>query len=144
MSAKPFVDTNVLVYAIAGLGPEAKKSAQACALLQMGEVCLSTQVLGEFYSAATSPRRQVPLTHVQATAWVQFWKRHDVREITVPHVDLALEICDSFQVSYYDALIVAAARLAECQVLYSEDLNPGQDYGGVRVLNPFQDAHGTD
>jgi predicted nucleic acid-binding protein len=70
-------------------------------------------------------------------AWIQFWKRHEVRPITVAHVDLALEITDRFQVNYFDALIVAAARLAGCHIVYSEDLNAGQDYAGVRVENPF-------
>ena len=56
------------------------------------DACLSTQVLGEFYRAVTSSRRAMPLKHKEAVAWVQFWKRHDVRPITVAHVDLALEI----------------------------------------------------
>ena len=138
MSGKPFIDTNVLVYAVASRGAEAKKSACANVILQAGDVSLSTQVLGEFYRAVTSARRAIPLTHREAVAWVQLWKRHDVRGITLPHVDLALEICDRFQVSYYDALIIAAARLAQCAVIYSEDLGDGQDYGGVQVENPFR------
>ena len=139
MNGKPFADTNVLVYAIARQGPEAEKSARANAVLRAGTVCLSTQVLGEFYRAVTSPRRAVPLSHEQALVWVQLWKRHEVRDITVAHVDLALEVCDRFQVNYYDALILATARLAGCQVVISEDLKHGQDYGGVRVENPFRE-----
>ena len=54
----------------------------------------------------------MPLKHVEAVAWVQLWKRHDVRPITVAHVDLALEVAARFRVSYFDALILAAARLA--------------------------------
>ena len=60
-----------------------------------------------------------------------------MRGISSSHVDLALEVVGRFQVSYYDALIIAAARLANCECVYSEDLNAGQDYGGVRVVNPF-------
>ncbi len=60
-----------------------------------------------------------------------------MREITVPHVDLALELTARYQVSYYDALVLAAAHLAGCEVVFSEDLNAGQDYAGVRVENPF-------
>ena len=55
----------------------------------------------------------------------------------MPHVDLALELTGRFQLGYFDALILAAARLADCETVYSEDLNDGQDYGGVRVVNPF-------
>ncbi len=137
MSGNIFLDTNVLVYAIETGGPHPAKSAAALALARRTDVCLSTQVLGEFYRAVTSPRRASPLTHEEAVAWIQLWKRHDVRSITVPHVDLALELAGRCQIGYYDALILAAARLADCAVVYSEDLSAGQDYGGVKVENPF-------
>ena len=137
MSGSIFLDTNVLVYAIETGGARPEKSAAALALARSENVCLSTQVLGEFYRAVTSRSRARPLTHDEAVAWVQLWKRHDVRPITVPHVDLALELSGRYQVSYYDALVVAAAHLAGCAVGFSEDLNAGQEYGGVRVENPF-------
>ena len=137
MSASVFLDTNILIYAIESGGPAPEKTAAAQTLTRRTDVCLSTQVLGEFYRAVTSPRRAVPLTHQEAVAWVQLWKRHDVRPITVAHVDLALEIATRFQASYSDALILAAARLAGCATVFSEDLHAGQDYGGVRVENPL-------
>src|SRR5438105_4055111 len=96
--------------------------ATALALARRGDVCLSTQVLGEFYRAVTSKRRARPLDHAEAVAWMQLWKRHDVRPITVPHVDLAIELTGRYRVGYYDALILAAAHLAECAVVCSEDL----------------------
>lgn len=138
MHDRSFLDTNVLVYAIESQGPDPDKAAVALDLARGDAVCLSTQVLGEFYRAVTSTRRASPLTHDEALAWVQLWKRHDVRSITVPHVDLALELTDRFQVGYYDGLILATARLAGCAILYSEDLNSGQDYDGVQVCNPFR------
>ena len=137
MSASIFLDTNVLIYSIESGGPDHDKTSAAQVLTRRGDVVLSTQVLGEFYRAVTSQRRLVPLTHAEAVAWIQLWKRHDVRDISVSHVDLALEVAGRFQISYYDALIIAAARLAKCETVYSEDLNAGQDYGGVRVVNPF-------
>ncbi len=137
MSGSVFLDTNILVYAIETDGPEPDKAAVALALARRDAVCLSTQVLGEFYSAVTSRRRARPLTHDEAVAWVQLWKRHDVRAITGAHVDLALEIAGRHRVGYYDALILASAHLSECEVVYSEDLNPGQRYGDVSVENPF-------
>ena len=138
MPDKRFVDTNVLVYAIETEGPEAWKGSKARQILKNEQVCLSTQVLGEFYQAVISPRRQTALTHDEAVAWIQLWKRYDVDGITVPHVDLALQLANTFRVNYYDALIIAAARLSGCSVVYSEDLNDGQDYEGVRVENPFR------
>ncbi len=137
MSASIFLDTNVLVYAIERGGPRQERSAVALALARRQNVCLSTQVLGEFYRAVTSRRRAAPLSHDEAVAWVQLWKRHDVHAITVPHVDMALELSGRYRIGYYDALIVGAAHLAGCAVVFSEDLNDGQDYGGVRVENPF-------
>lgn len=137
MSDRFFLDTNIFIYAIESQGPDPDKSAVALELARGESVCLSTQVLGEFYRAVTSVRRSSPLTHDEALAWVQLWKRHDVRSITVPHVDLALELTARFQVDYYDALILATARLAGVALVYSEDLSSGQDYDGVRVCNPF-------
>jgi predicted nucleic acid-binding protein len=138
VNEKVFLDTNVLIYAIEANGPDPEKFAVAQDLAHGERVCLSTQVLGEFYRAVTSPRRPSPLNHEEAVTWIQLWKRHEVRPVTVPHVDLALELTDRYQLSYFDALIVAVARLSGCDLLYSEDLNHGQDYGGIRVENPFR------
>ena len=136
----PFVDTNILVYAIETDGLDPVKSSRARELLQGDPVCLSTQVLGEFYHAVTSPRRSQPLTHEEAAAWIQVWKLHDVSDITLAHVDLALELKAQAHIGYYDALILAAACLASCEVVYSEDLNSGQTIAGVRVQDPFRIA----
>ena len=138
MSDNVFLDTNILIYAIESGGPDTDKSAAAQGLSRRNDVILSTQVLGEFYRAVTSRRRLVPLTHAEAVAWIQLWKRHDVRNVSLSHVDLALDVAGQFQISYYDALIIAAARLADCKTVYSEDLNDGQTIRGIKILNPFK------
>jgi len=51
----------------------------------------------------------------------------------------ALDVAERFQLSHFDAQIIAAAKRMECATLYSEDLNHGQDYAGVRVVNPFKE-----
>ncbi len=79
MNARAFLDTNILIYAIEVGGPDPAKTAAARGLVRRTDMCLSTQVLGEFYRAVTSPRRAVPLSHEDAAAWMQLWKRHDVR-----------------------------------------------------------------
>jgi len=137
MSAKVFLDTNILIYATESEGPTPEKSLIALALTRRTDVCLSTQVLGEFYRATTKPRRQAPLTHDHAVAWVQIWKGHEVHPITVTHIDPALELKERYQLRYFDALILSAAHFARCETVYSEDLNAGHEYAGVRVLNPF-------
>ncbi len=135
MSDKFFLDTNILVYAIEQGG--STKSAVALEITRRADIFISTQVLGEFYHAVTSKRRTSPLTHDEATAWVQFWKKCHVGDITTAHVDLALEIKGRFLLNYYDALILSAARLAGIEVVFSEDMADGQDYDGVTVTNPF-------
>jgi predicted nucleic acid-binding protein len=122
MPARVFLDTNILVYAIEVGGPDPARAAVALALARR---------------AVTSRRRASPLRHDEAVAWVQLWKRHDVRPITVPQVDLALEIRHESGLSYFDALVLASARFAGCDVVYSEDMQSGRDYRGVRVVNPF-------
>ena len=137
MSDKIFLDTNILIYAIETRGKDPNKSQIAQTLLKLHNIILSTQVLGEFYHATTSPRRTSPLTHDEATVWIQLWKRYDLETITVAHVDLALELKERFQIGYYDALILASGRLSQCKHVFSEDLVDGQDYGGISVINPF-------
>ena len=137
MNARVFLDTNILVYAIEEGEPSKKKTSTARTLVADASWMSSTQVLGEFYRATTARRRAVPLLHEEAIAWVQLWKRWPVSPILPPHVDLALELCGRCQIGYYDALILSAARLAGCFLVYSEDLNSGQEYGGVLVQNPF-------
>lgn len=137
MSGRAFLDTNILVYAIESTDADEERPAIARRLVREPDVCISTQVLGEFYAAVTGRRRESPLNHDDATAWVQFWKRLPVRNVTTAEVDLALEIAGRHRINYYDALILATARLAGCDEVHSEDLNAGQDYGGVKVTNPF-------
>lgn len=58
-------------------------------------------------------------------------------EPTLQLFESALELCARHQIGYYDAAILAAARLLGCTRVHSEDLNDGQNYDGVRVSNPF-------
>jgi predicted nucleic acid-binding protein len=135
MSDRVFADSNVLIYAIDDA--DSGKALIARELIERTRPMLSTQVLGEFYNVVTSKRRMAPLSHDEAARWIAKWMRLQVESVTSDQVHLALEIRQRFQVSYYDALILASARLAACAVVYSEDLNDGQDYGGVQVSNPF-------
>jgi predicted nucleic acid-binding protein len=137
MSGRVFVDTNILVYAIENRGP---KGEIARGILREDDVCLSTQVLGEFYVVVTRSNRTSALTHEEAVTWIQLWKKYEVRDVTLAHVDLALELKAKYGLSYFDSQIVAAASLADCQTLISEDMSSGQSYGDVSVQNPFEAA----
>lgn len=134
-----FVDTNILVYAATPLsGPDATKSELARRLIREQDIVLSTQVLQEFYWAATRPHK-LGLVHAEAMVWIDIFKRFPVQSVTLSVVEDALYLCAGYQISYWDAAIVAAARHANCRVVISEDLNHGQLYGGVVVQNPFVD-----
>ena len=132
-----FVDTNILLYAISSQPEEAEKAQKAKAILSDRNLTLSVQVLQEFYVQATRPTRTDPLTHQEATALIQYWLRHRVVPLTVQVMQDALDIKKRYRTSYWDAAILAAAASAGCTELLSEDLNPGQHYDGLCVINPF-------
>lgn len=133
-----FVDTNVLLYAVSRVSAIADKTARAVALLENGGLALSVQVLQEFYAQATRATRTDALTHVQAVNLIESWLRFPIQDTTVPLVRAALDLASRYRISYWDAAIIEAARLQGCRTLLTEDLSDGQDYGGVRVKNPFR------
>jgi predicted nucleic acid-binding protein len=133
-----FVDTNVLLYAISTAPAEATKAAKAQALLTCRDIALSVQVLQEFYVQATRPSRPNPLTHDEALARIRTWRRFPTVDISLSVLDDALSIKARYQLSYWDSAIIAAARAGNCMEVLSEDMNDGQDYGGVVVMNPFE------
>ena len=133
-----FADTNVLLYSVSTVPEEADKTRKAQALLANRDIGLSLQVLQEFYVQATRASRAEPLTHDEAMGFIRAWRRFPTQELTLAVMDDALALKARFQVSYWDAAIIAAARASGCTEVLSEDLNDGQDYGGVRVVNPFK------
>ena len=132
-----FVDTNILLYAVCPGSHERAKAEKARDILRRDDLALSVQVLQEFYVQATRPTRTQPLSHADATALIALWLRFHVVELSVPLMQTALRLKDRYQTSYWDASILAAADTAGCTDLLSEDLNPGQSYAAVRVINPF-------
>lgn len=132
-----FIDTNILLYSISRDPAETEKRAKAISLLEADDLSLSTQVLQEFYVQAVRSSRKIPLTHAQAAGLVESWMRFPTQDITADIVRAALATKERFQTSYWDAAIIEAARSAGCSEVLSEDLNHGQDYGGIRITNPF-------
>jgi predicted nucleic acid-binding protein len=139
-----FVDTNVLVYARDASEPEKQPQAAAWIehLWRTRTARLSFQVLHEYY-AATTRKLKPGLTPEQARA--------DVRDLLawrpVPAGTELLEagwsVEDRFGLSCWDALIVAAARIAGCEYLLTEDLQHGAELEGLRVVSPFRTAAGS-
>lgn len=135
-----FVDTNILLYAISHDPDEASKARRATDVLKAGDVGLSVQVLQEFYVQATRASRQDAITHEQAVGLIEAWRRFPVQPTTVELMEAAFATRQRFGIAYWDAAIIEASRLLGCNVVLSEDLDTGTDYGGVAVENPFAPA----
>ena len=133
-----FADTNVLLYSVSTVPEETAKARMAKALLANRDIALSVQVLQEFYVQATRASRTNRLTHDEAVGFIRTWRRFLTQELSLSVLDDALALKSRFQISYWDAAFLAAARAAGCTEVLSEDLNEGQDYGGVIVVNPFK------
>jgi predicted nucleic acid-binding protein len=137
MSApRAFFDTNVLLYMYGG---DPSKRGRALELFRehgaAGSLLLSTQVVQEFY-AAGARKLGIPRQELRNAAAALL----DCPLIVVgpEHVRLAFKNEDQYGISFWDALIVAAAVYGSADVLYTEDLNDGQRYGAVLVRNPFR------
>ena len=137
MTAMRFLDTNILLYKVSQDPAEAERQAIAAEILEADDPYLSVQVLQEFYVQATRPNRADRLLHEEACGLIESWKRYPIVDISTLLFDAALQAKERWQLSYWDAAILEAARLANCETLLSEDLNHGQSYEGVRVVNPF-------
>ena len=134
-------DTNVLIYAMSNREDDAGKRARAEATLMEPDLALSVQVLQEFYNQSTRPQGPAGLTHEQAMEFLRPLRTLPTQEITVELFDTATEIRARFGISYWDAAILAAAKMLGCDAVYSEDLSEEQDYDGVRVMNPFSSGN---
>jgi predicted nucleic acid-binding protein len=132
-----FLDTNILLYSLDLQPVQPAKTLLATQILASTDLVLSVQVLQEFYVQATHPRRPDALPHDIAARLIQKWLRFRIQENTVAVFQAALAIKERFQISYWDAAILAAAKAARCAEVLSEDLNHGQDYDGLLVTNPF-------
>ena len=131
-----FLDTNVLVYAVASDDEVAAKKDRALELIETHRFALSAQVLQEFYVTVTR-KLQVPLTAERALEWIEQWDAFHCVVVDHHLVKVAAEISERYRTSYWDGAIIAAAERAGTRLLYTEDLNDGQMYGSVRAVNPF-------
>ena len=133
-----FLDTNILVYAFDTSTGRKYEIADALVrqLWDNGAGCISLQVLQEFFVTIThkAPQRMsVP----EAREAIRNFSTWTVHRPEVDDVLAAIDIQQRFQISFWDALVIRAAQLTGCSILWSEDLANGQDYGGVVVKNPF-------
>ena len=136
MSRLVFFDSNILVYTDDASSPAKQKKAIALCSdhLRNGTAVVSLQVLQEYFVAAT---RKLGVPAEMAQQKIQILARGRVVRFEAGDVIAAIELHRLTHISFWDSLIVHAARSAGAAVLYSEDLQPGAVLGGVRVVNPF-------
>jgi predicted nucleic acid-binding protein len=136
MTASVFFDTNVLVYAALGTGKDEPKRRRALQLIESEDFGTSAQVLQEFFVTVIKKAAR-PLSAAQALEWIEQWTAFPCQAVDHRLVRVAIERSERYKVSYWDAAILAAAEALGAHKVYSEDLNDGQQYGQVRVVNPF-------
>jgi len=136
MTAPVFVDTNVLIYAFDEADPVKQAAARRwrAALWKSRRGRTSFQVLQEFYVKVT---KQWPAARTQARAEVRDLLAWRPVQVDGDLIEGAWKIQDRYRLSFWDALIVAAARSASCRYLLTEDLQPDQNLDGIRVVSPF-------
>ena len=141
MSVDCLLDTNVLVYAAAGRDAEETKRKRAVELIENEDFGLSAQVLQEFYVTVVR-KIDVPLSVKQALEWIDQFDAFPCAAMDRELVKIAIELSERYQISYWDGAMIAATESLGAATLFSEDLNHGQLYGSVQVINPFQTEAG--
>ncbi len=133
-----FIDTNILFYAF-DRDAGTKRDAALERLAEFGRLAnppfISVQVLNELYTSLTRPGRLKPKDAKAVVESLMDWR---VVSLSSQTVRQAFAEVDRWQVSWWDALILATARQAGAKELWSEDFNEGQDYGGILVVNPLR------
>lgn len=137
MNAEVFLDTNIVVYSFdAGCEHRHTLAKQKLSGLFRRQACVavSIQVLQEFFSVMMRKGADPAILREA----VEYYMQRDVVENTCSLMRRAIAVQERYQLSFYDANIVAAAQMSGAKELWTEDFNTGQDYGGVVAVNPFE------
>ena len=136
MTGPFFVDTNVLIYAEDRADPGKQVIARKLirAAFHHGSGNLSMQVLTEFFSVAT---KKLGLSAANVRRRIEIYSALQVFRPVVGDLLGAVDLHRLHQLSIWDALIVRSALASGCRVLYTEDLQHGQTFDGLEVIDPF-------
>lgn len=137
MTAPVFVDTNVFVYAVDAGNPEKHRSAREWEgwlwRSRLGRT--SFQVLQEFFVAVTRKQPEARDAARKEIRSLLIWQPLPIEPAVL---ELGWKLQDRYQLSFWDSMIVAAAKALDCGYLLTEDLQAGQKLDGILVVNPFQ------
>ena len=144
MTGPVFVDTNVLAYRhdAADPGKQARAEDWITCIVELRAGRLSFQVLQELYATLTRKLRP-SLEPPDARDIIGLLASWNPLAVDLPLLRSAWALQDRYSLSWWDALIVAAAQASDCRVLLTEDLQHGQSFGRVRVIDPFASPERT-
>lgn len=133
---KIFIDTNIVVYANDKRDPEKQKKALEVVtrLMESQQGAISTQVMQEYAYTAIKKLKQ---NHQVVLRQLKLLENFEVILQSPEMIRRALEIKTTYGIGFWDACIISNAEGARCSAIYSEDLNAGQYYSGIKVENPF-------
>ncbi len=139
MSAKTFLDTNIVVYAHDRSSGKKHKIAKEIVkkLWQKRMGVLSTQVLQEFFYIITM-KIEDPLELSKAKVAIEKLLQWQVVVNDGQHILQAIEIHNKYRYSFWDSLIIQAAISGHAEILLTEDLQSGQVIDSVKIINPFE------
>jgi predicted nucleic acid-binding protein len=134
---KVFIDTNILIYCIDSHTPKKRDQCRGLLKSLQGKYAgvISTQVMQEFYVAATKKMGADPL---QIKNILHSFEQFEIVTVSSEIVQEAIDCSILQKLSFWDALIIASAESAKCQQIWTEDLNEGQIVRGVRIVNPLK------
>ncbi|WFB35221.1 PIN domain-containing protein [Kiritimatiellota bacterium B12222] len=137
MKTEPvFLDTNILLYAASNAAADKNKKKIATEIIQQQPFRISAQVVQEFIAnVLRKPKLGLGETHIDAL--LELSAAQETVATDVALIQGATNRRRRFKISHWDACILEAASRMGCTCVYTEDLNHGQIYGDVRVLNPF-------
>lgn len=142
MSARAFLDTNVLVYTFDAAAPDKRRIAAGLVEKALSDrsAFISSQVVQEFLNVATR-RFENPMSWSEARTYLRVVLSPLCEVLLTPDLcSRAMTHAERFGFRLYDALVVAAAQHGGAGVLYTEDLQHGQVIDGLRIVNPFRTA----
>jgi len=137
MSVRSFFDTNIVVYADDDDSPAKQRRARDLVYehWRKGSGVVSLQVLQEYFVTVT---RKLKLDARKARRKVELLSELDVVAPEVADILAAVDLHRLHGFSFWDALILRAAKQSGCRVLFSEDFQPSREVDGVQIVNPFQ------
>lgn len=132
-----FFDTNILVYVADIRDPQKQRIAEELVTAALGSdgFLISEQVLNEFSSIALS---KLKIAKDAIKEYLKFFR--GIATVSFPDhaAERGLDIAERYQMQFYDSLLLATAEANGCSEFISEDLNDGQIYCGMKIVNPFK------